>query len=106
MPCEQWSRSADLTPLDGGAPIVIAYRNGKPRFCVDYRKLNAVTIADEFPLQIDLTTSLSNLGLRSVLHTHPRAYSRSLIFIPRQLRAIHWFPDDLNTATLGLNANA
>ena len=30
------------------APVVIAYHNGKPRFCMDYCKLNAVTIA-EFP---------------------------------------------------------
>jgi hypothetical protein len=33
-----------------GAPVVIAYRNEKPRFCIDYRKLNTLTIPDEFPL--------------------------------------------------------
>src|SRR6202012_1066323 len=32
------------------APVVIAYRNDKPRFCVDYRKLNEVTSPDEHPL--------------------------------------------------------
>lgn len=32
------------------APVVIAYRNGKPRFCINYRKLNAVTMPDEFPM--------------------------------------------------------
>ncbi|SJL16565.1 uncharacterized protein ARMOST_20091 [Armillaria ostoyae] len=43
-----------------GAPIVIAYRNGKPRFCVDYRKLNALTIPDEFPIprQMDILAAL------------------------------------------------
>jgi len=31
-------------------PVVIAYRNGKPRFCIDYWKLNTITIPDEFPI--------------------------------------------------------
>lgn len=41
--------------------MVIAYRNGKPRFCVDYRKLNAATIANEFPIprQSEILSSLS-----------------------------------------------
>jgi hypothetical protein len=52
-----------------GAPVVIAYRNGKPRFCVDYRKLNAVTIGDEFPLprQSEILASLSGAQVLSSL---------------------------------------
>ena len=33
-----------------GFPALISYRNGKPRMCIDYRKLNEVVIPDEFPL--------------------------------------------------------
>jgi hypothetical protein len=52
-----------------GALVVIAYRNGKPRFCVDYRKLNAVTIGDEFPLprQSEILASLSGAQVLSSL---------------------------------------
>ena len=52
-----------------GAPVVIAYRNGKPRFCVDYRKLNAVTIPDEFPLprQSEILASLTGSQVLSSL---------------------------------------
>jgi hypothetical protein len=51
------------------APVVIAYRNGKPRFCVDYRKLNAVTVGDEFPIprQSEILSSLSGAQVLSSL---------------------------------------
>ena len=49
--------------------MVIAYRNGKPRFCIDYRKLNAVTIPDEFPIprQSEILASLSGAQVLSSL---------------------------------------
>jgi hypothetical protein len=44
-----------------GFPVIIVFRNGKPRFCVDYRRLNEKTIADEYPLpkQSDILQALS-----------------------------------------------
>lgn len=49
------------------APVVIVYRNGKARFCVDYRKLNAVTIADEHPIprQNEIIQALSGAQVLS-----------------------------------------
>src|ERR1700736_607919 len=51
------------------ALVVIAYRNGKPRFCMDYRKLNTVTIADEFPIpqQFEILSSLTGSQVLSSL---------------------------------------
>ena len=51
------------------APVLIAYRNGKPRFCVDYRRLNAVTVPDEFPIprQTEILQALSGAQVLSSL---------------------------------------
>ena len=49
--------------------MVITYRNSKPQFCVDYRKLNAVTISDKFPLplQSEILASISGTQVLSSL---------------------------------------
>lgn len=43
-----------------GFPVLIVYRNNKPRLCIDYRRLNEVAIPDEYPLpkQIDILHAL------------------------------------------------
>ena len=50
-------------------PVVIAYRNGKPPFCIDYRKLKAVMTPDEFPIprQSEIQSSLSGAQVLSSL---------------------------------------
>lgn len=49
---DKWIEQEVIEPSKSpwGAPVVIVYQNGKARFCVDYRKLNTVTIPDEFPI--------------------------------------------------------
>ena len=46
-----------ITPVESSwtSPVVIATKkDGSPRFCVEYRKLNAIMVADRWPLpQID-----------------------------------------------------
>ncbi len=51
------------------APVVIIYRNSKPQFCVDYRKLNAGMIPDEFPIphQTEILQALSGAQVLTML---------------------------------------
>ena len=49
---ETWIQLGVIEPSKSpwGAPVFIAYRNGKPRMVIDLRRLNERVIADEFPL--------------------------------------------------------
>src|SRR5260370_36505296 len=51
------------------APVVIVYCNGKPQFCVDYHKLNSVTIPDKFPIpwQLEILQALSGAQVLTTL---------------------------------------
>jgi len=49
---DKWIQLGVIEPSKSpwAAPAFIVYRHGKPRMVVDYRKLNEIAIADEFPL--------------------------------------------------------
>ena len=68
---DTWSEQGVIEPSNSpwSAPVVIAYWNGKPQFCIDYRKLNAVTTPDEFPIprQSEILSSLSGAQVLSSL---------------------------------------
>ena len=68
---EKWFEQGVIEPSKSpwSAPVVIAYRHGKPCFCVDYRKLNAATTPDEFPIprQAEILQSLSGAQVLSSL---------------------------------------
>src|SRR5271154_4148495 len=51
-----------------GAPVIIVHRNDKPRLCIDWRKLNKATVADQHPIpkQTDILQALSGTQYLSV----------------------------------------
>jgi len=59
---DKWYSQNVIEPSDSpwGAPVIVVYRNGKPRVCIDYRKVNLVSQADEYPLpkQTDILQAL------------------------------------------------
>src|SRR5258708_33185536 len=73
---EKWLEQDVIKPSKSpwAAPIVIVYRNGKPRFCVDYRKLNAIMILDKFPIphQMEILQALSGAQVLTMLDTLAR----------------------------------
>ncbi|KAJ3473690.1 hypothetical protein NLI96_g12874 [Meripilus lineatus] len=66
-----WFQQEVIEPSQSpwSAPVVIVYRNGKARFCIDYRRLNAVTVPDEFPIprQGEILSALSGAQVLSSL---------------------------------------
>ena len=68
---DKWFKQDVIEPSKSpwSAPVVIAYCNGKPLFCVNYCKLNAVTTPDEFPIprQLEILSSLSGAQILSSL---------------------------------------
>jgi len=54
-----------------GAPVIIVYQNDKPRMCIDYRKMNKATVADQHPIprQTDILAALSGAQYLSVFDT-------------------------------------
>ncbi|QRV72119.1 Retrovirus-related Pol polyprotein from transposon [Ceratobasidium sp. AG-Ba] len=50
-------------------PVILVYRNDKPRVCIDYRKLNERAIPDQFPLpkQTDILHALEGAQFLSTL---------------------------------------
>jgi len=60
---DKWFSQDIIGELDSpwGAPVIVVYCNGKPWVCVDYRRVNDFSQADEYPLpkQTDILRALS-----------------------------------------------
>jgi len=60
---DKWFTQGVIRKSDSpwGAPIIVVYRNSKAHVCIDYQQVNAVTLADEYPLlhQTDILQTLS-----------------------------------------------
>ncbi|KAJ8495303.1 hypothetical protein ONZ45_g12913 [Pleurotus djamor] len=60
---QKWFEAEVIEPSVSpwGFPCLVIYRNNKPRLVIDYRKLNAKTIADEYPIprQAEIIQALS-----------------------------------------------
>jgi hypothetical protein len=69
---KKWLELKVIEPLRSpwSAPVVIAYCNGKARFCVNYQKLNAAAIPDKFPIprQSDIMSVLLGSQVLSTLN--------------------------------------
>ena len=68
---ETWNREGVTEPANSpwGAPLIpVPKKDGRIRWCVDFRKLNAVTVKDSFPLPL-ITTNLHKLGNSSIYST-------------------------------------
>jgi deoxyuridine 5'-triphosphate nucleotidohydrolase len=59
----KWFSQGAIQPSDSpwGAPVIVVYKNGKPRVCVDYRRVNNLSQSDEYPLpkQTDILRALA-----------------------------------------------
>ena len=73
---DKWLEQEVIKPLKSpwAALVIIVYCNSKPRFCVDYQKLNSVTIPDEFPIpwQTEILQALLGAQVLSTLDTLAR----------------------------------
>src|SRR6266850_7567456 len=69
----RWLEQEVIEPLKSpwAVPVIIVYCDCKPRFCVDYQKLNSVAIPDEFPIpqQMEILQALLGAQVLSTLDT-------------------------------------
>ncbi len=60
-----------ITPVESpwiSSVVIATKKDGSPRFCVDYRKLNAVMVGDRWPL-LQIDEILDDMKGRTVLTT-------------------------------------
>ena len=68
---QEWNRQGITEPANSpwGAPLIpVRKKDGRLRWCVDFRKLNEVTVKDSYPLPL-ITTNLHKLGSSSIFST-------------------------------------
>ena len=68
---QEWNRQGVTEPANSpwGAPLIpVRKKDGRIRWCVDFRKLNECTVKDSYPLPL-ITTNLHKLGTSTIFST-------------------------------------
>ena len=68
---QEWNRQGVTEPANSpwGAPLIpVRKKDGRLRWCVDFRRLNEVTVKDSYPLPL-ITTNLHKLGNSAIFST-------------------------------------
>ena len=68
---QEWNRQGVTEPANSpwGAPLIpVRKKDGRLRWCVDFRKLNEVTVKDSYPLPL-ISSNLHKLGQSSIFST-------------------------------------
>ena len=68
---QKWIEQDVIAPSTApwNAPLVVVWKNGKPRICVDFRKLNEATIPNKFPLprMEDIRNRIAKAKYKSIM---------------------------------------
>ena len=90
---DKWFLQGVIQELESawGVPVIVVYCNSKAHVCIDYQKVNAIMLADEYPLphQLDILHALSGSQWLSTFNALSGFHQLNIIKEDQHITASH-----------------